>query len=159
MTHTSPAAHVLTAQGIPFREFTHLGQVSSLEQAAAERDQTPGQVVRSILFRLGEEDYALVLVAGPQQVNWKALRRHFNQSRLTMASPEEVLSVTGFEIGAVGPFGLKRALPIVLDASLTAQSEVSLGSGVRGTAVILTVADLQAALGQPPIAALTQSSF
>ncbi|MBI3160488.1 MAG: YbaK/EbsC family protein [Chloroflexi bacterium] len=152
----SPAALALAALGIPHREFVHATRPSSLEQAAAERGQQPGQVVRSILFRLGEDDYALVLVAGPQQVDWKALRRHFGRSRLTMAAPEEVLAVTGFEIGAVGPFGLQNPLPIVVDGSIARQQEVSLGSGVRGTAVILSVPDLQAALGNPPIAALTR---
>jgi Cys-tRNA(Pro) deacylase len=152
----SPAALSLAALGVPFREFTHAAPPESLEQAAAERGQQPGQVVRSILFRLAEGQYALVLVAGPQQVDWKALRAYFGQSRLTMASPEDVMAVTGFEIGAVGPFGLKRPLPVVLDESVARQPEVSLGSGVRGTAVILAVSDLRAALGNPPVASLSR---
>ncbi len=152
----SPASLALTALGVPHREFTHPGPVESLEQAAAERGQTPAQVVRSLLFRLEEGEYVLALVAGPQQVDWKALRSYFGRARLTTATPEEVLAVTGFERGAVGPFGLPQPLPIVLDESLTRQTEVSLGSGVRGVTVILTVADLQAALNHPPVAVLTQ---
>ncbi len=142
-----PVAAALAAQGAPHRVFRHAGPVSSLEQAAAERGQQPEQVVRTILFRLGEGRYALALVAGGGQLSWPALRRHWGQSRLTMASEEEVLAVTGYPLGAVGPFGLPAPLPVLVDDSVLAQDEVSLGSGVRGVAVILKSADLLAALG------------
>ena len=144
----TPVGRALAAQAIPRREFRHPGPVTSLEQAAEERGQRPSQVVRSILFRLAAEEYALVLVAGPQQVDWKALRRHLGQSRLTMASADEVRAVTGYEIGAVSPFGLPRPVRVLLDESVLGEDEVSIGSGERGTTVILRTADLLRALGE-----------
>lgn len=150
-----PVSVALSAANIPHTIFRHLGPVHSLEQAAAERGQTPAQVVRSILFRLGRAkegdgsgDFAMVLMAGPGQIAWKALRQHFGQSRLTMATPEEVLAVTGYPIGAVAPFGMPTQLPVLVDESVTAQREISLGSGLRGTTIILAVADLLTALGE-----------
>jgi Cys-tRNA(Pro) deacylase len=141
-----PVAAALTALAIPHRVFRHTGVVTSLEQAAAERGQRPSQVVRSILFRLGADRFALVLVAGPDQVDWKTLRQVVGQSRLTMASPDEVLAVTGYPIGAVSPFGLPAPLPIYLDRSVIAEAEISIGSGWRNITVILRSADLQQAL-------------
>jgi Cys-tRNA(Pro) deacylase len=120
--------------------------VNSLEQAAAERGQRPEQVVRSIVFRLDQERFAMVLVAGPAQVSWRTLRRQLGQSRLTMATEEEVLSVTGYRTGAVAPLGLPQPLPIYIDDSIEAEEEISIGSGTRGTAVILQSGDLLAAL-------------
>ncbi len=143
----TPVGRELQARNIRFREFQHPGPIHSLEQAAAERDQRPEQVVRSILFRLAQDEYLMVLVAGPGQVNWKALRRVVGQSRLTMASADEVRAVTGYEIGAVSPFALPRPLRVLLDESVTREPEVSIGSGIRGTTVILATADLLAALG------------
>ncbi len=150
-----PVSVALNAANIPHTIFRHTGPVHSLEQAAAERGQTSAQVVRSILFRLGRAkegdssgDFAMVLMAGPGQIAWKALRQHFGQSRLTMATPEEVLAVTGYPIGAVAPFGMPTQIPVLIDESVTAQAEISLGSGLRGTAITLTVADLLAALGE-----------
>ncbi|QLQ05578.1 MAG: YbaK/EbsC family protein [Anaerolineae bacterium] len=152
---TPPVAAALAALGIPHQVFRHVGPLHSLEQAAAERNQAPEQVVRSILFRTGEGRYAMVLVAGPRQISWPALRRFLGQSRLTMASPEEVLAVTGYAIGAVAPFGLPAPIPILLDESVLAQTEVSLGPGVRGVAVILYTADLRRALGEAPVGCFT----
>lgn len=144
---TPPVAQALTGMGIPHRVFRHAGPVSSLEQAAAERGQTPDQVVRSLLFRLSGDDYVMVLMAGPDQVSWPKLRRFLGQSRITTAREEEVLEVTGYTRGAVAPFGLRRPVRVLVDASVLAQEELSLGSGVRGVAIILRSADLRRALG------------
>ena len=146
MTDLPPVSVALEKLGIPHRVFRHDGEVHSLEQAASERGQRPEQVVRSILFRIGEDDFLMVLVAGPAQIPWKALRKHLGQSRLTMATEDEVLAVTGYRIGAVSPFGLPRKLKVLIDAGVMQEEEISIGSGIRGCAVILKGADLRHAL-------------
>lgn len=143
---TTPVSAALGALAIPHRVFVHTGDVRSLEQAAAERGQSPSQVIRSIVFRLGTDRYAMVLMAGPTQVGWKMLRQTVGQSRVSMASEEEVLAVTGYRVGAVAPFGLPAPLPIFIDRAVIAAAEVSMGSGVRNTAVILASADLRRGL-------------
>ncbi len=90
----------------------------------------------------------MVLVAGPAQVSWPALRAYLGQSRLTTASEAEVLAVTGYPIGAVSPLGLPSPLRILVDQSVLQEEEVSIGSGQRHAAVILKTADLLKALGQ-----------
>lgn len=141
-----PVSLALTAANIPHRVFHHTGPVNSLEQAAAERGQKPEQVVRSILFRLGKGHYTMVLMAGPDQISWPALRAYLGQSRLTTAKREEVLQVTGYELGAVAPFGLPQPVRVLVDESVLEQEEISLGSGERGTAVILKPGDMMRGL-------------
>jgi Cys-tRNA(Pro)/Cys-tRNA(Cys) deacylase len=145
---TLPAVQYLRERSIPHRLFQHAGPIQSLEQAAAERSQQPEQVVRSIVFRLGEGEFRMVLMAGPGQVPWKALRKHLGQSRLTMASDEELFEATGCLPGTVTPFGLPRPMRVLVDQGVLTQSEVSLGSGQRGLAIIMQPADLIRALDQ-----------
>lgn len=154
-TTIPPASAALNELGISHRVFVHTGLVHSLEQAAEERGQTPQQVVRSILFRLKKGEFALVLMAGPQQIDWGYLRDHFKRSRLTMARPDEVFEITGYHIGTVSPFGLPKPLPIIIDRSVLDQGEVSLGSGWRSTAIIMSVDDLLQAVGPHQVAKLT----
>lgn len=144
----TPVTQALDRLGIPYRFFRHPAAVDSLEQAARERGQRPEQIIRSLLFRLAVGEYVMVLVAGPQQVDWPALRRYLGITRMTMASEEEVLAATGFPLGAVSPFGLPRPLRILADESIFREVEVSIGSGVRYTTVILEQADLRRALGK-----------
>ena len=146
MTESTPVTQALDQLHFPYTFFAHDGPVHSLEQAAAERGQQPEQVVRTILFRMAQDVYVMVLVAGPQQIDWKALRRYLGQSRITMASEEEVLAVTGYQIGSVSPFGLPQPIRTLVDESVMAQEEISIGSGVRSTTVIMKTAVLLQAL-------------
>ena len=88
----------------------------------------------------------MVLMAGPGQIAWKRIRAALGVSRISMASEAEVLAVTGFRRGAVTPLGLPRPLRILADKSVFVHDEVSIGSGVRGVALILSPTDLQSAL-------------
>ena len=146
MIDETPVTRTLAAMGIPYRVFRHAAPPGSVEQAAAERGQAPDQVVRSIVFRLAAGEYAMVLMPGVRQVAWRVLRRHFGQSRLTLAPADEVLVATGYPLGAVAPFGLPRPMPILVDETVFAFEEISLGSGERGVAIIMSAADLRRAL-------------
>ncbi len=155
---TTPAIQHLRERGIAHRVFAHTGPVNSLEQAAAERQQRPEQVVRSIVFRIADGEFVMVLVAGPGQIPWKALRRYLGQNRLTMATEEELLQVTGCVPGSVSPLGLPRPMRILIDQKVLDPPEISLGSCRRGLAIILKPADLLAAIDSPEIVNLTGQS-
>ena len=144
----TPVTTALDVVGIPYQFFKHQGEVKSLEQAAEERGQEPGQIIRSIVFRLAQDEFLMVLVAGPAQISWPALRAYLGQSRLTMASEEEILAATGYPVGAVSPFGLPKPMRTLVDRSVIQEREVSIGSGVRYTTVILNGPDLVHALGE-----------
>lgn len=146
-----PISQRLAEFGVPHQVFRHPGAVNSLEQAAAERDQEPEQVVRSILFRLAKGEYAMVLMAGPSQISWRNLREYLGRSRLTTARREEVLQVTGYELGAVAPFGIPSTVRILVDQSVLEQEIVSIGSGERSVAVILRAEDMMEALDRAEV--------
>ena len=146
-----PAAQALDLFGIPYRLFEHAYPPESFEEAARQRGQSPAQIVRSIVFRLAERQFIMVLMAGPGQISWKRLRAALGVGRISMASEAEVLAATGFVRGAVTPLGLPHPMHILADESVFVPYEISIGSGVRGVAIILNPTDLQSALGQMEI--------
>lgn len=146
MTDLPTAAAVLQGMNIPFELFFHNGPVESLEQAAKERGQLPEQVVRSIVFRVSEGSYIMTLVAGPDQISWPSLRAYLRQSRLTLATKEEVFASTGYKVGAVSPFGLPSPMRILADTNVFVPETISIGSGKRGVAIILKSAFLHQAI-------------
>ena len=146
MPIATPATRALDELGVTYRLFEHLQPPNSLEEAARARGQAPQQVIRSILFRHAHEYYVMVLVAGPGQIAWKRVRVHLGVTRLSMATEEEVRAVTGYELGAVNPFGLPRPVRVLADVSVFRPEEVSLGSGQRGLAIVMKSADLRRAL-------------
>lgn len=132
----------LSELGIPHSLHIHDKPLRSLEQAAAERGLENDQIVRSLLFRLEDQQYVLVLVAGPGKVSWAKLRKTLGVRRLTTARDTEVKDVTGFEPGAVSPIGLQSTIRILVDRSLLKQATLSIGAGIRNAGVILQRDDL-----------------
>ncbi len=141
-----PASVALDKLHIPHTIFHHEGSVESYEQAAKERNQRVGQVVKSILFRVRENEFALVLVAGPKPISWKILRKVLGRSRISTATEEEVLETTGYRVGTVSPFGLKKQVRVLIDANVLKEEVVSTGSGVQNTAIVIKTSDLRLAL-------------
>src|SRR5688572_25856085 len=113
-----PASMALEKLNIPHQVFRHEKPVLSFEQAAAERNQRPEQIVRSILFQIRPDEFVMVLVAGRAQVDWKKLRQLVKRSRVRMATEDEVLEVTGYRIGTVSPFGMRSPVKVLIDASV-----------------------------------------
>jgi Cys-tRNA(Pro)/Cys-tRNA(Cys) deacylase len=158
MNEQPPASIALDTLNIPHRVFRHENQLMSFEQAAAERNQRPEQIVRSILFQIRPGEFVMVLVAGREQVDWRKLRQFVGRSRVRMATEEEVLEMTGYRVGTVSPFGLKTELKILIDESVLREEEVSLGSGSRQMAILMKSADLRHALGDSEIVSLLEAA-
>jgi Cys-tRNA(Pro)/Cys-tRNA(Cys) deacylase len=146
MRNSTAVTQALDAAGIPYTLHLHDHPVHSLEQAADERGLAPEQIVRSLLFRLEHRQYLLALIPGPSQVDWSKLRHYLGVSRVTTADAGEVRSVTGYEPGAVSPFGLNKELRILADPCLKLHDVISLGAGIRNAGVILKRQDLERAL-------------
>ncbi len=96
----------------------------------------------------------MILVAGPAQISWKILRKYLGRSRISMATEDEVFAVTGYLVGTVSPFGLPNQLKVLIDASVMKEAEVSIGSGMQNTAIILKSADLRQALSDAEVVEL-----
>jgi Cys-tRNA(Pro)/Cys-tRNA(Cys) deacylase len=158
VTEDPPASLALQKLGITHLVFRHPARVTSLEQAAQERGQRREQVVRSIVFRLGEGEFVMALVAGPTQISWRKLRQQLGRSRLTMASEDEVLEHTGYRIGTVSPFGLPHPMRVLIDPGVLNEAEISIGSGVPSTGIILASADLRRGLPRAELAPLLKSA-
>ncbi len=157
-TSKPPASLALDALGIEHLVFIHKKPVNSFEEAASHRNQRPGQIVRSILFQIRPEEFLMVLMAGPAQIDWKSLRKFVGRSRVRMATEEEVLEVTGYKVGTVSPFGMKNQVRVLIDASVLKEAEISIGSGIRNMAIIMKSEDVQRALGNSEVVSLMEDA-
>lgn len=106
-----------------------------------------GSLLRTIVVRRGEGDYVFVLVPAGRRFDWPKLRAHLGVSRLSLPDQDEAKAVTGYERGAITPFGAERAWPVVADAAILGHERVAIGGGRRGVNLHLAPGDLVAASG------------
>lgn len=126
-------------------DVTRHGPVRSLEEAAAARGVPPAAVVKTLVVRVTDADFRLVLVPGDREISWPKLRALLGVSRLSMPPADVALAVTGYERGTITPLGSTTAWPVVADAAMA--GTVSLGGGAHGVAVTVDAAQLVQALG------------
>ncbi len=130
---------------------------SSVEESAALQGIRPGQLLRTIVVRRGKDDYVFVLVPGGRQIDWSKLRAHLGVRRLSLPDEGEAKEATGYERGAITPFGSTTAWPVLADASVAKLDRVAIGGGARGVNVHVSAAGLLAHL-DADVADLTQPS-
>ncbi|MEA4925648.1 MAG: YbaK/EbsC family protein [Syntrophomonadaceae bacterium] len=100
-----------------------------------------GQIAKSIVFKTKKEEYLMVVSAGDVRLDSKAIRETVGE-RVRMANADEVLEVTGFNVGGVCPFALRRAIPIYLDESLKRYDIVYAAAGTAHTALPISYEEL-----------------
>jgi Cys-tRNA(Pro)/Cys-tRNA(Cys) deacylase len=133
---TTPALDALGELDLAFSVVRTRPAQSAEESAELQRIPLHA-LLRTIVVRRGEDDYLFVLVPGGRRFDWPKLRAHLGVSRMSLPEADEARAVTGYERGAITPFGATRAWPVILDASALASEVVAIGGGARGVNVHL----------------------
>ena len=74
------------------------------------------QIIKSLVFLIDGEPI-LVIAAGEARISQKQLAEAFQvgKRKVRFASAEQALTLTGFEVGAMPPFGHKTQLSTLID--------------------------------------------
>jgi Cys-tRNA(Pro)/Cys-tRNA(Cys) deacylase len=149
MTHDGPATPALEA--INTMGLEHRLVVTRPAESAEESAELQGipldALLRTIVVRLGTEQYVFVLVPAGRTFHWPKLRAHLGVKRLSLPDAEEARRVTGYERFSITPFGASRAWPVIADASVLGQPMVAIGGGARGVNLHLEPRKLVEGLG------------
>lgn len=119
-------------------------ETMTVADAAAALQVTPAQIIKSIAF-LAEGEPVLAITNGVSRVGWKTLADYLDVSRrqLRMADPAQVQEMTGYEVGAVPPFGHPQPLRTLIDTAVFEQSVIFGGGGATNALIRLTPQELQ----------------
>lgn len=141
----TPAIRALSKSHLDFRA-VQTQPPNSVEESASFQGIEVGELLRTIVVRRGADDYVFVLVPGGRQIDWPKLRAHLGVKRLSLPDEAEARGATGYERGAITPFGSIRAWPVIADASVAGLHRVAIGGGARGVNLHLSAGDLLAHL-------------
>lgn len=134
-------AAVLRAEGVEGRIEEFRAGTPTAEDAAAAAGCTLAQIVKSLVFAV-EGRYALVMVPGDRRADRAKVAAELGAERAKPASPQEVLDVTGFDVGGVAPFPLGRIEACLMERSLATHDVVWVGAGSPSHMAVLAPADL-----------------
>lgn len=143
----TPAIEAARAAGLAFEVVVMPRPPTSAEDSAEMQGIALGNLLRTIVVRRAADDYVFVLLPGGLQIDWAKLRAHLGVRKMSLPDQDEAREVTGYERGAITPFGSAMAWPVLADASIDPDANVAIGGGMRGVNLHLRGADLIAATG------------
>jgi len=138
MTLPDPVAAALSALGTEF-EVLECDPAFADTAAFCERYGWPlSNSANTILVasRRGPQRYAACVVAADRKLDVnQRVRRYLEIPKMSFASAEETVEITGMEIGGVTVFGLPDDLPLLVDEALMELEYVIVGAGSRSAKI------------------------
>ena len=134
----TPATALLKRAGIAYRD--HLydyiergGTAESARQLGVDEHH----VVKPLVLQDEVQRPLVVLMHGDRQVGLKALARAIGCKKVEPCAPDVAERHSGYKVGGTSPFGLRKALPVYVEASVLALPRIWINGGRRGHLVSL----------------------
>ena len=148
----TPATAWLKAHGVVFTE--HLYEY--LEHGGAQHSAQvlgidPFSVVKTLIMQDDAAKPLAVLMHGNRTVSTKNLARQIGTKSVEPCKPEVANRHSGYLVGGTSPFGLKRTMPIWVEASVLELPNIWINGGRRGYLVGLSPSVLVRPLGAQPV--------
>ena len=131
----------LKSKGLDFEIMYFPSPVKTVSQAKEMSGLPEEKIVKTIILK-GKKNYALI-ISGKKKADIRALKSFDSEIRL--ASPEEVMEITGFQPGAVPPI-MDGDIIFMIDRDLLNQEYVVAGGGKENALVKLKVSDIMSAI-------------
>ena len=112
------------------------------QDAATALDCNVGAIVKSLLFKI-DDGFILCLVAGDKRCSLNKLKQIKNKKDISMASPKDVKTQTGYTIGGVSPIGHLEEIEIIIDNSLERFNELFAAAGHPNCVFKINYNDIQ----------------
>ena len=148
----TPATQMLRGAGIAFTEHPyeyvdHGGTAESAKQLGVDEHG----VVKTLVMQDEKAQPLIVLMHGDRSVSTKNLAREIGAKSVEPCKPEVAQRHSGYLVGGTSPFGLRKAMPVYVEASVLALPKIHINGGRRGFLVGIAPAVLTQLLGAKPV--------
>jgi Cys-tRNA(Pro) deacylase len=105
------------------------------------------QVIKTLVMQDQASQPLVICQHGDREVSTKALARALGCKAIEPCTPETAQRHSGYQVGGTSPFGLRKRLPVYVEASVLALDEIWINAGARGLLVRLHPGALVDVLG------------
>jgi Cys-tRNA(Pro) deacylase len=137
------AIRVLRAAGVAYTPHVYdYEEKGGTSHSAACLGVDEHEVIKTLVMEDEAKRPLVVLMHGDRQVSTKALARHVGVKSIQPCQPAVADRHSGYQVGGTSPFGLRRAMPIYMEASIAGLPRIFLNGGRRGMLVELDPREL-----------------
>jgi Cys-tRNA(Pro) deacylase len=89
-------------------------------------------VVKTLVMQDEQKKPLIVLMHGDRKVSTKQLARQIGRKSIEPCDVEVAQRHSGYQVGGTSPFGLRKAMPIYVEASILDLPKIYINGGRRG---------------------------
>ena len=89
-------------------------------------------VVKTLVMQDEAGKPLIVLMYGDRKVSTKNLARQAGVKRIEPCKPDAALRHSGYQVGGISPFGVRKALPVYMERSILDLPKIFINGGRRG---------------------------
>jgi Cys-tRNA(Pro) deacylase len=143
----TPATQFLRKAGVAYTEHPydyvdHGGTAESARQLGVPEHQ----VIKTLVMQDDKAQPLIVLMHGDRQVSTKNLAREIGAKSVEPCKPDVAQRHSGYLVGGTSPFGLRKAMPVYVQATVLALPMIYINGGQRGFLVGMAPAVLTTVL-------------
>ena len=129
----TPATQALKRAGIVFTEHVydyveHGGTSESSKQLGVDEHA----VVKTLVMQDEKAEPLIVLMHGDRTVSLKELARQIPCKKVEPCKPEVAQRHSGYQVGGTSPFGVRKAMPVFVEATILELEKICINGGRRG---------------------------
>jgi Cys-tRNA(Pro) deacylase len=140
----------LRTQGVAFEvlpyEFTEVGA----DHAAEAVGRPLEAVCKTLIVEAPGKVFWVVIVPGDQRFDARRMASAAGAKHVDMAKGPDAERITGYHVGGISPFAMRRKLPVMIEESLLALDRIIVNGGRRGVLVELKTEDVVRLLDARP---------
>ena len=148
----TPATQMLRAAGVAFSEHPYnYVEHGGTAESARQLGWPENAVIKTLVMQDEKAQPLIVLMHGDRQVSTKNLAREIGVKSVVPCTPDAAQRHSGYLVGGTSPFGLRKAMPVWLEASVLELPRICINGGRRGYLVGIAPAVLVELLGARPV--------
>jgi Cys-tRNA(Pro)/Cys-tRNA(Cys) deacylase len=137
------AMRLLETNGVDYQVLTFSPDIHSATEVARVVGLDTSVVYKTLVVQRGRGKPLLVMVAGDQQVNLKALAVSVGERKLHMATHRDAEALTDLQVGGISALALlNKGFEIYIDQAAQHLERITVSAGKRGVNLCLSVSDL-----------------
>ena len=129
----TPATQFLRRHGVSFTEHVYdYVEHGGTAESARQLGVAEAEVVKTLVMQDERAQPLIVLMHGDKQVSTKNLARQIGAKSVEPCKPEVAQRHSGYQVGGTSPFGLRKAMPVYVEATVLALPRICINGGRRG---------------------------
>lgn len=146
------AIRVLRQHDVAFEPHLYTWEARGGTRASAEHLNVDEHVViKTLIFEDEKKQPLCILMHGDKEVSAKNLARTLGKKSVAPCTPDVADRHSGYQVGGTSPFGLKRAMPVFVEASVLELPRIYINGGARGFLVAIAPSELLRVLKPTPV--------